>query len=524
MKNKFNNKWAVLSASLFFAGSIFTLASCNKLINNDDDLPCNSAEMKLPEIPAGTLFTQPIDPNITNPVIQETITLYPGERSSAIYKGVGAGGLERDLSYMQVRWNFEHDNILINPETGKYYPKEVVEQMPSFQFNFSKGFTCDLPDEQIQKGDIVTSFQGVITNKCGETNPIRAQVKILNSGNVLQSLNELASVGRSGHIQVIHNNKLYLLFGRGGTDNYEYDIATRKLTPLPAIDFSQYGFDLNNPNSIDKSVLETSLYGKNPWHASFTTYAQQGSKVYFAMPREAIRRDDVLWEYDLETFQLSKLASIDRNVYDGVLGPADGVHGGLKSAGKMALWDNKIYYFPLYKDKLLGKTYIGVFDLNTRQWSEEDIRVQASELVPPLSYNGNPNIDARIYFQLFYALDNQLKLVFEGNREVTYDLNTKTLSVKNSDYKHVDIDKRPTGGFVHNGDYYFLANEKLGGVVQDNAFVLYKKNKNGSVEIANFITGVNRSDGRQYTPVGNTMFVVGTNSVRYNAVRYWLER
>src|SRR5690606_11217164 len=245
MKKKFNKKWTVLSISLFFAGSLFILTSCDEAINGDENLSCSSAEMKLPEIPAGTLFTEPIDLNITNPVIKETIELYPGQRSSANYKGVGAGGLERDLSYMQVRWNFEHDNILINPETGKYYPKEVVEQMPSFQFNFFKGFTVDLPDDQIQKGDITTSFQGVITNKCGETNPIRAQVKILNSGKVMQSLNELSGIARTGHIQAYYGNKLYLLFGSGGTDNYVYDIPTRKLTPLPPIDFSQYGFDLN---------------------------------------------------------------------------------------------------------------------------------------------------------------------------------------------------------------------------------------------------------------------------------------
>jgi len=517
MKKKFNNKWAVLSASLFFAGSIFTLASCKKLSNNDDDLPCSSAEMKLPEIPAGTLFSEPIDPNITNPVIKDVIELYPGQRSSANYKGVGTGGLERDLSQMQVRWKFEHDNILMNPETGKYYPKEEVVQMPSFQFIFSKGIITDLPDDQIQKGDIITSFQAVITNKCGETNPITAQVKIRNSGNVMQYLHELSGFARTGHIQAFYNNKLYLLFGSGGKENYSYDIATRKLTPLPPIDFSQYGFDMNNP--VSKSRLENSLYNGIGWYLPFTTYAQQGAKVYFAMPREATGSEDVLWAYDLETLQLSKLASIDRNIYDSVLGPADGVHGGLKSAGKMALWENKIYYFPLYKDRILGKTYIGVFDLNTRQWSKEDIRLQASELVPPLSYHGNPNIDARIYFQLFYALDNQLKLVFEGNREVTYDLNTKALSVKNSDYKHVDIEKRPTGGFVHDGDYYFLANEVLGGIAQDNAFVLYKKNKNGSAGVANFIAGGKRHNGRQFTPVGNTMFVVGGD-----AVRYWLDK
>lgn len=521
MKNKLNNKKTVLFAGLFFTGSIFTLVSCKKLFNNDDDLPCESAEMKLPEIPAGTLFTQPIDPNITNPVIQETITLYPGEISSANYKGVGAGGLERDLSYMQVRWNFEHDNILVNPETGKYYQKEETEQMPSFQFNFSKGFMVDLPDDQIQKGDITTSFQGVITNKCGETNPITAHVKILNSGNVMQPLKELSSIARTGHIQALYNNKLYLLFGSGGSTNYSYDITTRKLTPLPAIDFSQHGFDLNNPNSSDKTGLERSLYSGTQWYNPFTTYAQNGSKVYFAMPREASGKDDVLWEYNLETLQLSKLASIDRTIYNGT-GPANPAVWNLKSAGKMTLWDNKIYYFPLYKN--LGEAYIGVFDLNTKQWSNEDIRVPTDDLVPPILYVGNPNFEARSYFQLFYALDNKLKLVFEKNREVTYDLETKALTVKNSDYKHVDIDKRPTGGFVHNGDYYFLANEKLGGVVQDNAFVLYKKNTDGSVEIADFITGVNRSDGRQYTPVGNTMFVVGANSVRYNAVRYWLER
>src|SRR5690606_14269475 len=167
--------------------------------------------------------------------------------------------------------------------------------------------------------------------------------------------------------------------------------------------------------------------------------------------------------------------------------------------------------------------YIGVFDLNTKQWSDEDIRVPTDDLVPAIIYLGNPNYEARRYFQLFYALDNQLKLVFEGNREVTYDLSTKALTVKNSDYKHVDIEKRATGGFVHNGDYYFLANEKLGGIVQEHAFILYKKNKDGSVNIADFIAGGNRSDGRQFTPVGNTVFVVGANSVRYNAVRYWLE-
>ncbi|MFB2118609.1 hypothetical protein [Parapedobacter sp. 2B3] len=509
MQKKFNNKWAVLSASLFFAGSIFTLASCKKLFNNDDDLPCKSAEMKLPEIPEGTLFTEPIDPNITNPVIKDMIELYPGQRSSANYKGVGAGGLERDLSYMQVRWKFEHDNILMNPETGKYYPKEEVVQMPSFQFNFSKGIITDLPDDQIQKGDIITSFQAIITNKCGETNPITAQVKILNSGNVMQYLHELSGFARTGHIQAFHNNKLYLLFGRGGTENYSYDIATRKLTPLPPIDFSQHGVDMNNP--VTKSRLENSLYSGTKWHGPFTTYAQQDAKIYFAMPTEVTGREDILWEYDLETLQLSKLASIDRTVYDGVA-------GGYEFAGKMTLWDNKIYYFPLRKDKLLGKTYIGVFDLNTNQWSDE-IQVPTSELVPPLTIIGNPNYEARIYFQLFYALDNQLKLVFEGNREVTCDLSTKSLSAENSDYKYVDLDKRPTGGFVHDGDYYFLANEVLGGVAQDNAFVLYKKNKNGSAGVANFIAGGKRHNGRQFTPVGNTMFVVGGD-----AVRYWLEK
>src|SRR5690606_17135852 len=109
-------------------------------------------------------------------------------------KGVGAGGLERDLSNMEVRWNFEHNDILVNPETGKYYQKEEVEQMPSFQFNFSKRFTSNIPDDQIQKGDIITSFQAVITNKCGETSPIAARVKILNSGNVMQRLNELSGI------------------------------------------------------------------------------------------------------------------------------------------------------------------------------------------------------------------------------------------------------------------------------------------------------------------------------------------
>ncbi len=513
MMKKFSNKKTALLASLLCIG--VTLKSCDDIFNNDE-FSCKSAEMKLPEIPKGTLFTEPIDPNITNPVIKDVIEIYPGQKSSANYKGVGAGGLERDLSQMQVRWKFEHDNILINPETGTYYPKEEVVQMPSFQFNFSKGFITNLSDNQIQKGDIITSFQAVITNKCGETNPITAQVKIRNSGNIMQYLHELSGVARTGHIQAFYNNKLYLLFGSGGTVNYSYDLATRKLTTLPPINFSNYGFDMNNPTV--KSRLENSLYYGTGWYLPFTTYAQQGAKVYFAMPREATASDDILWEYNLETLQLSKLASIDRTVYDGVLGPADGVHGSRKSAGKMTLWDNKIYYFPLYKDRLLGKTYIGVFDLNTKQWSDE-IPLQASELVPPISYHGNPNIDARIYFQLFYALNNQLKLVFEGNREVTYDLNTKMLSVQKSDYKHVAIEKRPTGGFVYDGNYYFLANEVLGGIPQDNAFVLYKKNKNGSAGVANFIAGGKRHNGRQFTPVGNTLFVVGGD-----AVRYWLEK
>src|SRR5690606_22424075 len=210
------------------------------------------------------------------------------------------------------------------------------------------------------------------------------------------------------------------------------------------------------------------------------------------------------------------LPSIDRTVYDGS-GPANPAVRGFATVGKMALWDNKIYYFPLYKG--LGEAYIGVFDLSTGQWAEEDIRVPTDDLVPAIIYQGNPNYEARRYFQLFYALDNQLKLVFEGNREVTYDLNTKTLTVKNSDYKHVDIEKRPTGGFVYDGNYYFLANEKLGNIVQGNSFVLYKKNKDGSVEIANFFGGGRRHEGRQFTPVGNTMFVVGGD-----AVRYWLQK
>lgn len=508
MKNKFNEKRKVLLAGLVLIGSVLALQSCDELFNTDDSLPCGSAEMKLPEIPEGTLFTEPIDPNITNPVIKETIELHPSQRSSANYKGVGTGGLERDLSNMKVRWNFEHENILINPETGEYYQKEEIEQMPSFQFVFSKEFTTNIPDDQIQKGDIITSFQAVITNKCGETNPITAQVKIRNSGNVMQYLNELSGFARTGHIQAFHNNKLYFLFGSGGTDNYSYDITTRKLTLLPPIDFSTHGFDLNNP--VVKSRLENSLYNGIGWYLPFTTYAQDGAKVYFAMPTEVTGREDVLWEYDLETLQLSKLASIDRTVYDGGA-------GGYEFAGKMTLWDNKIYYFPLRKDKLLQKTYIGVFDLATKQWSDE-IQIPTDELVPPLTIIGNPNYEARIYFQLFYALDNQLKLVFEGNREVTCDLDTKTLSVKNSDYKYVDIEKRPTGGFVYDGDYYFLANEVLGGTAQINSFVLYKKNENGSVAIANFFGGGRRHNGRQFTPVGNTMFVVGGD-----AVRYWLE-
>ncbi|RKD18638.1 hypothetical protein BCY91_14985 [Pelobium manganitolerans] len=506
MKNKFYNQLA----TLIFAGSVLAVQSCKKLGNNDEQ-PCGSAEMKLPEIPKGTLFTAPIDPNITKPVIEDTIKLYPGETSSANYKGVGAGGLERDLNAMEVQWTFEHDNILINPETGKYYQKNEVAKMPSFQYIFSKGFTTNLSDDQIQKGDIITSFQGVIKNKCGETNPITAHVKILNSGNVMQPLKELSSIARTGHIQAYHNNKLYLLFGTGGKNNYSYDIKARKLTLLPAIDFDKYGF-----NADEKKAIERSLYGAQG-HGPFTTYAQQGAKIYFSIPLSDhnISQGVVLWEYDLETLQLTKLPSVDRKIYNG-MGPANPAVRGSASVAKMTLWDNKIYYFPLYKD--LGEAYIGVFDLNTKQWSDE-IRVPTDDLVHAIVYVGNPNFEARSYFQLFYALDNQLKLVFEGNREVTYDLDTKALTVKNSDYKHVDIEKYPKSGFVYNGDYYFLANEKLGGVVQDNAFVLYKKNKNGSVEIANFFGGGNRNRGRRFTPVGNTVFVVGQD-----AVRYWLDK
>lgn len=60
MKKNFNKKWTVLSISLFFAGSLFNLTSCDEAINGDENLSCSSAEMKLPEIPAGTLFTEPI--------------------------------------------------------------------------------------------------------------------------------------------------------------------------------------------------------------------------------------------------------------------------------------------------------------------------------------------------------------------------------------------------------------------------------------------------------------------------------
>lgn len=512
MKNKLHNKGNDLVTSLFLIVSVFTLESCEDFFNNDDSLPCGSAEMKLPEIPEGTLFTQPIDPNITNPITEDIIELYPGEASSANYKGVGAGGLERDLSQMKIRWTFEHDNILVNPATGKYYQKEEVEQMPSFKFIFTKQFSNDIPDDQIQKGDIITSFQGVITNKCGEANPITAHVKIRNSGNVVQRLNELSTIARTGHIQAFHNNKLYLLFGRGGRDNYVYDIPTRKLTLLPSIDFSIYGIDANTQTTLERSLYSDNIYGP------FTTYAQEGSKVYFAIPLSDgnISQGDVLWVYDLETLQLSKLPSVDRTVYNGS-GPANPAIRGFATVAKMTLLDKKIYYFPLFKD--LGEAYVGVFDLTTNQWSEQDIRVPIDELVPAIVYMGNPNYAARIYFQLFYALGNQLKFVFEGNKEVTYDLNTKTLVVKNSNYKHFDIEARPTSGFVYDGDYYFLANEELGGIVQNNSFILYKKNNDGSVAIANFFGGGRRHQGRQFTPVANTMIVVGGD-----AVRYWLEK
>ena len=280
---------------------------------------------------------------------------------------------------------------------------------------------------------------------------------------------------------------------------------------LPPIDFSIYGIDVNA-----QTALERSLYGEDGY-GPFTTYAQDGSKVYFSIPLSDgnISQGDVLWVYDLETLQLSKLPSVDRTVYNG-LGPANPAVRGFATVAKMTLLDRKIYYFPLFKG--LGEAYVGVFDLTTNQWSEHDIRVPIDELVPAIVYMGNPNYTARIYFQLFFALGNQLKFVFEENRELTYDLDAKTLTVKNSDYKHFDMEARPTSGFVYDGDYYFLANEVLGGVVQSNSFILYKKNNDGSVAVASLFGGGRRHQGRQFTPVANTMFVVGGDGVRY-----WLE-
>lgn len=482
---------------------LFSTSSCEKLLKGPGT-SCDDAEMKLPEIEQDALFKGMIDPNVTTPP-EDTVRFYPGETTGGNY----IGQLERDLTQMKVRWTFEHNNVLVNPETGKFYEKGETENMPSYLFGFSKKFTNAIPDDQIGTGDIITSYQAVIFNKCGETNPITGHVRILNSGDVKQRLNELSEVARIGHIQAFYNNKIYLLFGRGGQENYSYDVTTRKLTPLSPINFSDYGFNLGNSDT--KTGLERTLYGDR-LGGPFTTYVQNGSKVYFAMPKETSFTDDILWEYNLETQQLSKLASINRIVYNGT-GPSNPAISGIPSAGKMTMVGDKIYYFPLYKGGSIGQPYIAVFDLNTGEWSEEDMHVPY-DLVPAKTYIGDFNFGARRYFQLFYAIDNQLKLVFEGNREVTYDLTTKELTVKNTDYKDVSIDARPTSGFVYKGAYYFLANSKLGSNAS-TAFRLYKKKKNGTVESAFPWTNTSYREGAQFTPVGNTMIYVGGASYRY---------
>lgn len=481
-----------------------SFSSCEKLFDSDDDLSCNSTEMKLPEIKEGALFKYDPDPNgFIKPT--DTLVMYPGFTSGVGYKGP----LERDLSNMKVRWTFERGNVLINPETGKFYPKEEVENMPSYQFSYGKSFTTNLSDNQIQTGDILTSYQAVIFNKCGESNPITGYARIINSGIVLQRLNELSEIARMGHIQAFYKNKLYILFGKGGEENYTYDITTRKLTQLPPIDFGQFGFDLNDFDT--QTGLQRALYGDRSGYGPFTTYAQEGAKLYFAMPKEASYSDDILWEYDLETLTLSKIASIDRGVYTGT-GPSDPAVKGFASAGKMVLVDNKIYYYPLYKGD--NRSNIGIFDLDTKQWSEEDLSIPQNDLVPSITYMGNPNYAARKYFQLFYAINNQLKLVFEDNREVTYDLETKQLSAKSTDYKHTAIDAQPNNGFVYNGAYYFEANGKSG-----PSYTWYKKRNNEAVEKAFPEIGAFPGAGSQFTPVGNTLIFVGGS-----AIRYWLEK
>lgn len=251
---------------LILLGSILTLHSCKWIFDPDDDPPCGSAEMKLPEIIEGAMFRYDPDPNgFIKPM--DTVEFYPGQTKGSSFKGP----FERDLSYMKVRWTFQDANLFYNGATGEPYPKEFVEEMPSYSFAYGKTFTKDLPDSEIGTGDIISSYQAVIFNKCGETRPIKGHIKLINSGNVIQNLKNLTEVARLGHIQAFYKNKIYILFGQGGENNYSYDINTKEVTLLPPISLEQFNPKITSTD--DSNALIRTLYGYRG-NGPFTTYAQ----------------------------------------------------------------------------------------------------------------------------------------------------------------------------------------------------------------------------------------------------------
>lgn len=237
------------------------------------------------------------------------------------------------------------------------------------------------------------------------------------------------------------------------------------------------------------------------------------------MPRESSFIFDVLWEYDLETLTLSKLASINTAIYSSASIGINPSVGGFPSAAKMVLHDNKIYYFPLYK-RSEKDAFIGIFDLNTKEWSEDEISLNLTELAPPITYLGNPDLSVRKYIQLFYVINNQLKIVFENNREVTYDLATKKASVRiTDDYKNNNLGVAPSNAIVYNDEVYYNVNSKFGSTI-NTSYIWYKITKEGKVvnafpEIVSF-----PGPGSQFSPIDSNSFIF----VGGGGTRYWFEK
>lgn len=429
--------------------------------------------------------------------------VFPGQAISIGYNGFDYGPGYDNLDF---RWKFSSDRLF---DAGSDSPLGLEQKYPAvINGGGSVGenvramdltFYAMIPDEQIGKGDFETTIEVTAVNKCGESTPATARVQVVNSGNIIQDIRPQVPISISHHGQAYWNGKLYLLFGRRSVndskDNYAFDFEKRTWTKLPKINVDNFD------NGFPLVVPDQELFGSQM--VDPIASLQVGSKVFFLNSGGRY-----FYIYDLQANTLKRSSVSPGSIH-------------LTGMAKPIEINGKMYVGPVVIEPkepgFPNRNAIFSYDPVTDVWQQE--AVIPDNLVTPPTVIGQDN-GRGDFMKVAFAQGTTMNMVYENNQVMTFDINSKQLSVSTGTFMS-NIFDYPASVFTFRDDLYFFHKPTTSGTQ------LYRKeNMTGTPGLAFNFQACPRSVplywhvGSRATVINNTVVIVGGDI--FGAKRVWL--